>query len=287
MNSLKVLETKNKHILATPFQLFTYDERVVEYQEEIVVWSKEHLKAEALFYQFRAKEEIILDYLPDACVNFLFEVNNRGISASFMGIITKAYPIIIKPNVLYFGVKPYSNVGLRCREKDQSRLIDTMVSLETQFNGCEQLLQELSTATHFEERKKIVLLQHRELFLDEEERSLLAEYLSVLLCTETTAFSMETIGRETGYSERYSQRLFRKKIGITPKLYSRIIRFQNAIKAIYFDKNTTLAKVAQQLRFYDQAHLIHEFQLFTNTSPIKSIQAIVSQETNEKREDKL
>lgn len=279
---MKVLETKNKHISATPFQLFTHDDRILDYQEEIIVWSKEHLKKEALFYQFEAKEEMNLSYLPDACVNILFEVKDQLISGYFLGIVTKAFPIKIEPGKLYFGLKPYSNVGLRCREKNQSKLIDQIIPIKDQFSGCDDLLFELLSAQNFDQRKKSLMAHHRNIFLDEKERSVLAEYLSVLLCTETTAFSMETIGRETGYSERYSQRLFRKKIGITPKLYSRIIRFQNAIKAIYFDKDITLAKVAQQLRFYDQAHLIHEFQLFTNKSPTQIVQTIHSERTNVK-----
>lgn len=275
---MKVTETKNKHIRATPFQLFVHDDRMLAYQEEIVVWSKEHLKTEALFYQFAAKETINLDYLPDACVNLIFEVKDDHVKGYFMGIVTRGQPLKIEPNVLYFGMKPYSNVGLRCKEKDQSKLIDQLIPLEDQFEGCEQLLKELVLAENFTERKKLLLTNHRSLFLDEADRSVLAEYLSVLLCTETTAFSMETIGRETGYSERYSQRLFRKKIGITPKLYSRIIRFQNTIKAIYFDKNPILAKVAQKVRFYDQAHLIHEFKQFTNKTPSETLQTIYSEE---------
>ncbi|GCF92198.1 AraC family transcriptional regulator [Enterococcus florum] len=270
---MKVLEAKNRIIDAKPFQLFTHDGRVSNYQEDLVIWSKEHLKTEALIYQFEVQETIEAEYLPDACVNLLFEIRSTGVIGKFLGISTKARKIVIEPGVLYFGIKPYTNVGLRCIEQNQSNFVDQVVALSDQFSNTEAFLDELAYTLTFQERREL-LKRHRAVFLDETQRSVLAEYLSVLLCTETTALSMEKIERETGYSKRYTQRVFQKKIGVSPKLYSRIIRFQNAIKAVYFDDHSTLAKVACQLGYYDQAHLIHEFQLFTQTSPTKLLQTI-------------
>lgn len=270
---MKVLETKNKIIDAKPFQLFTHDERVSNYQEDLVIWSKEHLKTEALIYQFETLKTIEAEYLPDACVNLLFEIRNTGVIGKFLGISTKTKKIVFEPNVLYFGVKPYTNVGLCCKEQNQNTFVDQVIELNNQFSDTENFLKGLEYTSTFQERRDL-LYRHRSIFLDENRRSVLAEYLSVLLCTETTAFSMEKIERETGYSKRYAQRVFQKKIGVSPKLYSRIIRFQNAIKAIYFEEDLTLAKVACQLGYYDQAHLIHEFQLFTQTSPTKLLQTI-------------
>lgn len=271
---MKVLETRNKTIDTKPFQLFQHDRRTVDYQEKVVTWSNEHLKSEAVCYQFRVREQEEVEYLPDACVNILFEIRENETTGKFVGLFTKATKIVMEPNVLYFGVKPYTNVGLRCKENDQNKLVDQITPLEMQFAHTEDLLRELSHAKNFQERMDLLLAYHRFIFVDETKRSVLAEYLSVLLCTETTAFSMEKIGRETGYSKRYTQRLFRKQIGVTPKQYSRIIRFQNAIKAFYFEKDITLAKVAYRLGYYDQAHLIHEFQLFTDMSPTKLLHTI-------------
>ncbi|MEO1771012.1 helix-turn-helix domain-containing protein [Candidatus Enterococcus ferrettii] len=273
---MRVLETKNKMIEATPFQLFTHDERLQDYHEEMVVWSREHLKTEALFYAFQVKERMETDYLPDACVNLLFSVDRKEVKGYFMGIATQTCKLTFEPDTCYFGIKPYTNVGLRCFDNDQSCLIDQVYPISEQFAHTENLFSKLYDTQTVHDRKKLLLASHRDLFLNENQRSVLAEYLSVLLCTETTAFSMEKICRETGYSQRYTQRLFRKEIGITPKLYSRIIRFQNAIKAIYADNELTLAKVAHQLGYYDQAHLIHEFQFFTHLSPTRLLQTIVT-----------
>lgn len=270
---MKVLETKNRIIDAKPFQLFTHDERVSSYQEDLVIWSKEHLKTEALIYQFQTSETIEAEYLPDACVNLLFEIRDANVIGKFCGISTKARKMVFEPNILYFGIKPYTNVGLCCKEQNQNNFVDQVVELGNQFSNTENFLKELRCTSTFQERRDL-LYKHRSLFLDENRRSVLAEYLSVLLCTETTAFSMEKIASETGYSKRYAQRVFQKKIGVSPKLYSRIIRFQNALKAVYFEDDSTLAKVACQLGYYDQAHLIHEFQLFTQTSPTKLLQTI-------------
>ncbi|MGM0240084.1 helix-turn-helix domain-containing protein [Enterococcus sp. AZ103] len=271
---MKIMETKNKIIDAKPFQLFSHDYRIIDYQEELLDWSREHLKTEALFYQFQVKEEMVVTYLPDACVNLIFEIKGEEVTSKMLGILTEAKETIFEPGICYFGVKPYTNVGLRCKEKDQSCLVNQLVSLDSQFPAANELIQKFKLVKDFQQRKDLILADHRSIFLDENRRSVLSEYLSVLLCTNTTAISMEKVGDETGYSRRYTQQIFRREIGISPKKYSRIIRFQNAIKAVFAKTDMTLAKLACQLGYYDQAHLIHEFQLFTQQSPKNLMESV-------------
>lgn len=62
------------------------------------------------------------------------------------------------------------------------------------------------------------------------------------------------------------ERNFKALSGLTPKMYSRIIRFQNAVNMGSVIED--LVDVAYSLGYYDQAHFIKEFKLFTGDSPL-------------------
>ncbi len=59
--------------------------------------------------------------------------------------------------------------------------------------------------------------------------------------------------------------VFRQHTGLTPKLYSRLQRFQRAIRSV--DADCSWAQLAAHHGFSDQAHMIREFQTFAGTTP--------------------
>lgn len=69
-----------------------------------------------------------------------------------------------------------------------------------------------------------------------------------------------------GISERQLERLFKKYIGLSPKYYARIIRF-NYIFELIKSKQHTWAEVVYQSGYYDQSHFIRNFKAFTGEDP--------------------
>lgn len=59
------------------------------------------------------------------------------------------------------------------------------------------------------------------------------------------------------FSRRQYIRRFKKAIGLIPKRFSRIIRFQKALH--HTKRNDPPEKIIEQYGYYDQAHLIKEF----------------------------
>jgi AraC-like DNA-binding protein len=62
------------------------------------------------------------------------------------------------------------------------------------------------------------------------------------------------------------ERIFSKYVGINPKKFVSIVRFQNVIKLNSKDKRT-LSQIALDNGYYDQAHFIHDFRSFTGLTP--------------------
>jgi transcriptional regulator GlxA family with amidase domain len=75
------------------------------------------------------------------------------------------------------------------------------------------------------------------------------------------------LAHEAGLSRRRFSQIFREQIGLTPKLYCRLQRFQNTLKLIASGASVDWAQLALAAGYCDQAHLAHEFHDFSQLSP--------------------
>jgi AraC-like DNA-binding protein len=80
-------------------------------------------------------------------------------------------------------------------------------------------------------------------------------------------FSSEHIARETNMSQRRFIELFRNEVGITPKLFCRVQRFQNVINWINQQADVDWVDLALSHGYTDQSHFIHDFRAFSGLKP--------------------
>ncbi len=81
------------------------------------------------------------------------------------------------------------------------------------------------------------------------------------------AISIHELAKSLNYSERQIHRLFLGHMGLNPKHYSRIIRFQAAIIQMLQAPKKNNAKLIKYLGYSDQAHFQREFKEFTGMTP--------------------
>lgn len=81
------------------------------------------------------------------------------------------------------------------------------------------------------------------------------------------ALSVAEIRDKVGYSHRRFSELFKKFVGVTPKHYSRICRFQHVLSSIQGINMPDWSSLAIDSGYYDQPHFIHEFKSFSGISP--------------------
>jgi AraC-like DNA-binding protein len=68
-------------------------------------------------------------------------------------------------------------------------------------------------------------------------------------------------------SRRYLIGLFNDHVGLPPKLFARILRFQHALELADGHERIGWAEIAQRCGYYDQAHMVRDFQQFTGHPP--------------------
>ncbi len=87
------------------------------------------------------------------------------------------------------------------------------------------------------------------------------------LTARPSAARIGEIGRATGYSPKRFIQLFTQAVGLTPKLYSRIQRFQALIRIAASGGSAEWADAAADNGYYDQPHLNRDFRCFSGMSP--------------------
>lgn len=91
--------------------------------------------------------------------------------------------------------------------------------------------------------------------------------------------SVEAAVRHSGVSHRQFIAQFRSAVGLAPKAYLRVLRFQRALQAIRQGKAVSLASLAVESGYSDQAHFHRDFLEFTGVTP-KTYRGIAPSEAN-------
>nr|WP_299210804.1 helix-turn-helix transcriptional regulator [uncultured Aquimarina sp.] len=79
---------------------------------------------------------------------------------------------------------------------------------------------------------------------------------------------LSDVYEQTGISERSLERYFKSHIGLTPKLFSRVIRFSNIFDLLNH-QDFNWSDITYLAGFYDQSHFIKNFKEFTGEDPSK------------------
>jgi AraC-like DNA-binding protein len=84
------------------------------------------------------------------------------------------------------------------------------------------------------------------------------------------------VALDVGWSERHLSALFTREIGLRPKTAARVTRFDRARRVLERNARAgrpNVAGVAAECGYFDQAHLIRDWQQFTGLAPTEWIAA--------------
>jgi AraC-like DNA-binding protein len=73
--------------------------------------------------------------------------------------------------------------------------------------------------------------------------------------------------RELGVSRKHLNHWFQRQVGLAPKQYAGVARFQQLVAHLTRQPATDWSELAQNCGFYDQAHLVHDCHAFAGMAP--------------------
>jgi len=92
-------------------------------------------------------------------------------------------------------------------------------------------------------------------------------FISNELFNNTPLLSVEQYAKKANMSVRNFGRRFMEQTGVSPKLYCRLLRFNNAINRKLKKPQINWTSIAYECGYFDQMHMIKDFKEFANVNP--------------------
>ena len=121
------------------------------------------------------------------------------------------------------------------------------------------------------ESAELRLLRMESILLQQAKRSLEANRLIAFavhqLQHSPQFLAIRDLANTIGITQKHLISQFEKVVGLRPKSFARVCKFQKVVNLIEQQKEFEWAAVAADCGYYDQAHFIHEFQTFSGLNP--------------------
>jgi AraC-like DNA-binding protein len=85
-------------------------------------------------------------------------------------------------------------------------------------------------------------------------------------------WTIKNLSNKTGITQKHLITLFKKYVGLSPKMFSRIHKFQKVVQQIEQLQKVDWALLAYECGYYDQAHFIKEFHAFSGINPVSYLE---------------
>ena len=150
-----------------------------------------------------------------------------------------------------------------------SHLVDRIVALDDLWGRCAaDLTGELSARR---EEQRVDALEHALLRrlgrAHARSTSVDTAGLAHWVTAERGRVTVERMAEAAGVSRQTLSRAFRETVGITPKVYCMLARFQAGLAYVGRGTKIDWARVAGDLGYADQSHMIMEFRRFSSLTP--------------------
>ena len=217
--------------------------------------------------------------LPDGCAHLVLNLSKDRIGlykhidtagltvfngSIFCGPCSSPYAILPEAAAV-IGVLFRPGGAFRLLSAPTEEFKDTQVPMELVICGQdlrEQLIALDTPQDRFLLLEKFLLRQlQRSLLLPSAVRYALSAF------EQNAFFSVADVLEKIGLSERRFSRIFSEQVGLTPKLFQRIRRFQRTMASLPSHGEVDWAATATANGFYDQAHLINDFRKFSSVTP--------------------
>jgi len=146
-------------------------------------------------------------------------------------------------------------------------LANQTLALEDLLPRSEALTERLREAGSWLERFDLVEAFLVRRFGDAAEPSPAIEWSWGQLHQSHGRVSIARIAEELGWSHRRLISRFREQLGLTPKAVARVIRFDRAVQLLTGSAPSSLASVAYDCGYFDQAHMNRDFRELAGTNP--------------------
>ena len=201
-----------------------------------------------------------------------FYQNNKQLPSVFLyGPATTHAELSISGKSIITGVFFYPNAlksifGLNADELTDSCIDIKLMPASKEFELSERLLNASSTFDQIGILSSYLSSEIRKNNIDSDET---IQYALSLINRSDGNISLKNIQKDLQLSERSFERRFKQCVGVSPKLFSRICRFQASLAQLRKNNYNKLSDIAFENEYSDQSHFIRAFKEFAGFSPFQ------------------
>lgn len=166
-----------------------------------------------------------------------------------------------------FGVRMFPDVIPHIVGISSEESVNAVINLSNLFELQKIALNIFSEMT-FENRIKQFLEAYHLIYFKKYEMkhsdNRLAEYIMERIVETNGAAKMNDISEEACYSTRYVDKIFHDEFGISPKYFSRIVRFHAVVMELMSDKK--IIDISEDVKL-NEGNLIREFKTISGYTP--------------------
>ncbi len=216
--------------------------------------------------------------IPDTCVDIIFRINytENRISGAVCALESSSHigQIVERDNALCatFGIRFYAWTALLFAERDFLGCMNRAFPAEEFFPRLyAQLVPYLFDCGTIYEKAEIA----EKLLLSElHGRALSADFLNAvhLMLRSSGRAKISDLCLETALSERTLERLFGRTLGVSPKAFGTLLRYQLLWQELLRNPCTNTLDLVEKYGYFDQPHLLNDFRKHHLMSPKEAVE---------------
>ncbi len=210
--------------------------------------------------------------IPDTCMDIIIELDmhNNRLNALFAGISDKTFedaPMTVNPMVSCFAIRFYSWAIPLFSDESSKNTLNAFAEADAYFYDFRYELQDimLSNPTITDRVGKVEQFLLKKLNLNKQNNNVMNAIYKVLESKGTSRIS--DISGYSSISQRQLERLFLVYLGVSPKKFSSLVRYQYLWNDILLNKSFNIQDGVCKYGYTDQSHLINDFKKFHTLSP--------------------
>jgi AraC-like DNA-binding protein len=233
-----------------------YMERKINYGGNFVV-----------YYQFKTDGSgNKIHVVPDGCIDLLFCCDVEQPEATVCGTVLEGKELLFYPSTYYFGVRLSAKLSLLLPGVSLRDVIDLQAPFQDALTPYVDMGARIALQSGFMERIACFERYCLPLVTGASGQTGIVDYCLQEMHRTSGNVTIRDLAQGTGYSERYVRTKFEQSLGMSPKLYNRIVRFQQTLGSIMRGKTNDI-NVAVEQGYYDQSHLTKDFKTFSHLTP--------------------
>lgn len=229
------------------------------------------------FYTYRVDRESPLRTVPDGCIDLFFEFEDGKMQGYACGTrLEYTCEEWLGKNEV-FGVRFMPGIQPELINVTMKDLLTHKIPIEDILKLDGEWLKYLEEEKDFYQRIRIFLEAYTRADNSKPKpfgKKEIVQSIKQMVYDSDGQIKVSKMQENTGYTERYINKIFIEEMGFSPKIFCKIIQFQRTLEFLNYGAPDKMTDAAVFLGYYDQPQFIRDFTKYCGITPKKYLKMV-------------